>query len=981
MDADLPSRSRARFVPAGLNRLFLGLLTLLAFFGIQSRAHAQDTGSLGGVVVNGWDGRPLSGAIVTVRGTILAGTTDASGRYRLEGVPSGEHTVRFSKPGFAATTVSGVRIALGLASNLDGSMRPEFFELEEYEVTAEQFQDQAIEIIEQRQASTSFLDAISSEQFRRLGVTDAAQIITKLPGTTVVEGKFAVIRGLSDRYNITQLNGAQIPTADPYRVGAPLDIIPAAMIREVSVSKTFTPDLPGGFAGGLANLKTKSFPDKFLFNIEVGMEYNTQSTLNDNFLSYPGSPTDWAGFGTSTRAKPSALDGQTSQTLQPPPNRGTAVTPEQARLRQEQADNVQNALGSFQDYTFGGTAKAPPPNYGGNFSVGETIDLNGHDFGYFVSGVYRRRWFFYDNGEQNRYTYSREGIIPLREFQDTQATMEALWASVVNVAYEIVPEDHTLSFTFYWNQSGEDLTRRQVGYVDDDTTRVADLNTLYWTQRQIHAFQIQGTDHFERLHDLQSDWLISIANTSQDEPDLRYFNYFHQPDGSFATFGNSLPEPVWPTRFYRYINEDAIWSALNNQVPFKQWEDLEGFVKFGGAFNGSERQFNEDTFQFSGESGWEGQPLPFLATPNNYFTPENILYSTTTNRNGTVNYQFQRKFQQGVAPSFYEGQLQIPAGYAMAELPVTERFKFIGGARLESTYMSVVGGTGNTITNSLINQLDVMPGVSGAYQLVTNMNLRASFSQTVARPTYREIAPYRSYDPTGNEIIEGNPNLTMTDISNYDVRWEYFPQPGTVFSVSGFYKHLTAPIEKVAKTFGGGVVTFENRDEATLYGMELEANSKLSFVDDALEEFLVGFNFAYILSEVALTDTELRNKQVLFPDTPATRPLYDQSPWIVNFDFTFDHKATGTTATVSLGAAGPYIFLVDRGGPDIYQYPPLQLNFVVTQRLSDHWRLRLSARNLLNPDNLRTYGDEKTDPTYSINSLGASIAMILSYEY
>ena len=295
--------------------------------------------------------------------------------------------------------------------------------------------------------------------------------------------------------------------------------------------------------------------------------------------------------------------------------------------------------------------------------------------------------------------------------------------------------------------------------------------------------------------------------------------------------------------------------------------------------------------------------------------------------------------------------------------------------------MSVVGGTGSAITNSLINQLDVMPGVSGTYQLVTNMNLRASFSQTVARPTYREIAPYRSYDPTGNEIIEGNPNLTMTDISNYDVRWEYFPQPGTVFSVSGFYKQLTAPIEKVAKTFGGGVVTFENRDEATLYGMELEANSKLSFVDDALEEFLVGFNFAYIISEVTLTPTELQNKKVLFPDTPATRPLYDQSPWIVNFDFTFDHKATGTTATISLGAAGPYIFLVDRGGPDVYQYPPMQLNLVVTQRLSDHWRLRLSARNLLNPDILRTYGDEKTDPTYSINSLGSSIAMILSYEY
>ncbi|MCW5560201.1 MAG: carboxypeptidase regulatory-like domain-containing protein, partial [Verrucomicrobiae bacterium] len=352
------------------------LLLFLSLFEFLLQARAQENGSLSGGVVNGWDGRPLSGVIVTVRGTILAGTSDASGRYRLDGVPPGEHTVRFSKPGFAATTVTGVRVAPGLPTNLDGSLRPEFYELEEYEVTAEDFQDQAIEILEQRQASTSFLDAISSEQFRRLGVTDAAQIITKLPGTTVVEGKFAVIRGLSDRYNITQLNGAQIPTADPYRVGAPLDIIPAAMIREVAVSKTFTPDLPGGFAGGLANVKTKSFPDKFILNFEVGLEYNTQSTLNDRVLGYPGGPNDWAGFGTRARALPAELQGQSGQTLQPPRNARATDTAADAEARLNQANKLQSALGSFQDYTFGGTPETPPPNHNGAFSVGETLDLN-----------------------------------------------------------------------------------------------------------------------------------------------------------------------------------------------------------------------------------------------------------------------------------------------------------------------------------------------------------------------------------------------------------------------------------------------------------------------------------------------------------------------------------------------------------------------------------------------------------------------------
>lgn len=960
-------------VPHHLCRVLLIGLFLFAFRGLLS---AQETGTLAGIVVNNWDGRPLPGVVVTVRGTLLAGTTDGSGRYQIEGVPAGEHAVRFSKSGFAQTVATGVRVAPGLVRELAGSLRPEFYEMEEYEVTAESFEVQAIEVIEQRQSSMSFFDAISSDQFKRLGATDAAQILTKLPGTTVVDGKFAVIRGLSDRYNITQLNGAQIPTADPYRQGAPLDIIPASMIREVSVSKTFTPNLPGGFAGGLANLVTKSFPDKFILHVEVGLEYNSQATLNDEFLSYPGSPTDWAGFGTSTRALPSMLDGQTAADFRRPPPAPRNETPQQAEARRNQANKVQAALNSFPDYTFAGTPETAPPNYGGTFSLGDTLDLNGHDFGYFVSGVYRNRWTFYDDGIRARYRPTGVGsIAPYQYFTDTRAVNEATWASVVNLAYELVPEDHTISFTFYWNQNGEDTTRQQVGTVEN-VEQVVELNTLQWIQRQIHTFQVRGDDHFEDFLDLRTDWMVSLANTSQDEPDLRYFNYARQPDGSDPFFSNSIPEPIFPTRFYREINEDTKYGVLNNKVPFEQWAGLDSFVQFGGAFNGSQRAFTEQTFQFNGATGWGSPP-----TPNNYFTPGNLLYTTQVTARGT-NYVFQRWFQEGLAPAFYNGQQQIPAGYAMLELPLVERLKLSGGARLENTYLTIEGAGGAAgATNSLINQLDVMPALSSTFQIVTNMNLRASFSQTVARPSYRELAPYRSYDTAGDEIVQGNPGLQMTSIDNYDLRWEWYPQPGAVISVSGFYKYLENPIEKVALTFGGGIVTFENRQDANLYGVEFEANSSLGFLDDSLEEFSVGFNFAYIKSEVELTPTELANEQVLFPDVSPTRSLFDQSPWIVNFDLTYDHKASGTTATVSLGAAGPYIFIVDRAGPDVYEHPPMQLNFVVTQRLAEHWKMRFSARNLLNPDLLRTYGDSRDGAVYASFSAGVLLGVTLSYEY
>jgi len=951
-------------------------LTLLLLVWTVSTVHAQETGTLSGMVVNSWDGRPLPGVIITVRGTVLATTSDVTGRYRLEGVPAGEHSVRFSKSGFAQATATGVRVAPGLVRDLPGALRPEFFEMEEYEVTAEEFQVEALEIIEQRQASTSFLDAISSEQFRRLGATDAAQIITKLPGTTVVGGKFAVIRGLSDRYNITELNGAQIPTADPYRQGAPLDIIPASMIREISVSKTFTPDLPGGFAGGLANIVTKSFPDKFFLQLELGVEYNTQTTLNPNFLASAGSPFDWAGFGEDTRALPSVLDGQTGSTLRRPIRAPANQTPAQAKQRADQANKLQTALNSFQDYNFAGTPQAPPPNYSGNFSVGDTIDINGHDFGYFVGGVYRRKWTFYDDGVQGRYRpIGVDTIAPYSQFQDTRGVMEVNWANVINLAYEIIPEDHTVGFTFYWNQSGEDTARRQVGHIENFEP-IVDLNMIQWIQRQIHAFQIKGDDHFEDFLDLRTDWLVSIANTSQDEPDLKYFNYGYPEYGVDPVFSNSIPEPIFPTRFYRTVEEDSIWAALNNKIPFKQWAGEESFFKFGGGYNGAEREFEEQTFQFAGTTGWGTPP-----TPNNYFTPGNLLYTTQTTTRGT-NYNFQRWFQEGISPASYSGERDIPAGYAMVELPVAEDWKLLGGARLENTYLTIKGDGGAAGTaSSIINELDVMPALNATYSIRTNMDVRASFSQTVARPSFREMAPYRSYDPSGNMIIEGNPNLIMTHIDNYDLRWEWYPKPGAVLSVSPFYKTLRNPIEKVALTFGGGIVTFENRQEAQLYGVEFEANTRLDFIDDALDEFSTGFNFAFIQSEVRLTATELANEKVLFPNVSATRPLYDQSPWIVNYDFTYDRKASGTTATISLTAVGPYVFIVDRAGPDVYAFPPMQLNFVVTQRLAEHWKLRLAARNILNSPQVMSYGDQEGGPIYSSSTTGILIGLTMTYEY
>lgn len=248
----------------------------------------------------------MPGVIVTVRGTTLATQTDATGRYELKNVPIGDQVLRFSKSAYASAVVTDVRVLLGQTTTVNGNLRPEFYEMEEYEVTAEEFTEQTEQIILERQQASALMDAIGADQFSKVGAGDAAEALSKVSGASVTGGKFAVIRGLADRYTFTTFNGVDIPSADPDRKAAQLDLFPAKFISRIDVSKTFAPDMAGGFAGGLINIVPRSFPEKFEFEMEAGLGYNTQASLRDDFPMSDRGATDWLGIDDGTRALPGA---------------------------------------------------------------------------------------------------------------------------------------------------------------------------------------------------------------------------------------------------------------------------------------------------------------------------------------------------------------------------------------------------------------------------------------------------------------------------------------------------------------------------------------------------------------------------------------------------------------------------------------------------------------------------------------------------
>ena len=503
-----------------------------------------------------------------------------------------------------------------------------------------------------------------------------------------------------------------------------------------------------------------------------------------------------------------------------------------------------------------------------------------------------------------------------------------------------------------------------------------DTSVLSWTERELSAYQLRGHHEFPSLLKSESDWLVSLAGTGQSEPDLRYFSFYAKPLGNGTTrydFSNNI-QPTYPTRYFRDLSEDSVSFKLDETVPFDVWRDLEGKVKGGYFLNRSDRTYEERSFQY--QSGNSFAPFTSDGDPNGLLTDANL----SANSKG----QFDRYVANYPVNFDYDGQIDVTGWYGMLDVPVWEKVRLIGGARLEHTDLSVLTLNKNNGARSQagIDQSDVLPALSLVWTLVTNMNVRASVSQTIARPTYREISPSVTFDFVGGDQLVGNPNLQISQVRNYDLRWEWFPRPGEVLSASLFYKQIDAPIEKTLLGTDSRI-TYVNSEAATLMGAEIEARKKLDFISDHLEDFSLGFNFAYIQSEVPRTRLELANRaRYLFPAS-AKRPLFDQSPYIANMDTTWSNERLGTSATLVFGYSAERLAFVNLDTPDIYEQPTPQLDLILSQRLGARWKAKFSAKNLLDPEIKRTYDFDAggSEVVYSSHRRGMGFKLGVTFEY
>lgn len=924
------------------------ILIISALFLMTGSLLAQN-GIIRGTVADGESGEALLGATVIVfqDGQQKGGAyTDLEGKFNLK-LPAGNYTIQTRFISYVTDTSAVITLAAGETKVMDVLMLPETAANEDLavDIVARKNQASNVTLFNKKRNAIQTMDGVTSELFQRTGANDAAAAVSQVTGVTVEGGKYVYVRGLGDRYSKTILNGAEIPGLDPNRNTVQMDLFPSNLIDNIIVYKTFTPDLPGSFTGGLVDVKTKDFPDKFTLNVSASSGYNPNANLNDNFIGDVEGSRDWLGMDDGSRDRPFIAS-----------ENGNLTTIPNFDTDNEVKQNIDEISKSF-DKNWAPVVNPSGLNQSYRISVGNQylFGEKNRAFGFIASLSYNNSYRYIENQIENRWRNTSNAQIgnianslnSEINLAGPSAEHEILWGGLIKLSYK-PSENHKVSFNYLHNQSGNNRARTLTGGIPkDDPAITFETRVVGFLERAIDVMQLQG-EHAFAEGKLKADWSASYAISSQNEPDLRFFsNSLIEEDGvtNYDVDISIYPEP---NRFWRELEETNGDFKLNFELPFLIKEN-ESKLKFGGAYTFKDRTFMENRYNIalgSDAEGYEGDIA-------DYFRDSNLGIVDTVTRGNFTRYDLGLYYQDASeARNNYTGEQDITAAYVMGVLGLSDRLKVTVGARLESTFIETIAGNDSI---GRIEENDLLPALSGVFALNDKMNLRAGYSRTLARPTFREFAPFASFDFVNDALLVGNPNLQRTLVDNADLRWEWYPTFSELVSVSLFYKNFSNPIERVLDLRAQNPqFEFRNVDNGLAYGLEVELRKNFSFLAEGLRKLELGANVALINSRIDIAQQELEGIRAIDPTREARRPMFGQSPYTVNAELAYiDPEVTGLKISLNYNIFGERIAVVGGTDPNIFEQPRGLMNFTLSKTFK-RFTVTARARNILDPQYLFT---------------------------
>lgn len=793
--------------------------------------------------------------------------------------------------------------------------------------------------LDEKRASLVVAETLGAEQIARTGDSDAATTLKRVTGLTLVDGRFVYVRGLGERYSSVTLNGAQIPSPDPTRRVVPLDLFPTDLLDGVVVQKGYTPDMPGEFGGGAVQLRTRDVPTKFFLRLNGTLGYQQGTTFKDGYR-YSGGDHDWTGHDDGSRELPDSLAQATSGgrvlRAQTPLNPDGATPAELERYGEDVA-----AAG------FDTTRESMAPETGLSGAIGNRWDFeDAGKFGVIAAFRYNQAW---DRNEEIRRTFtaSNAGLEPadVLAVDDTRRNVD--FSAFLNLGYELNPQ-HRFNATSVLLRQTEDRTKLSTGIQDDQDARFTELR---WTENQLFAQQFGGNHLFPGAGDLSLDWQYTWARAMRDEPATRKYRYDRNDDGSYSFSQRSDSNQLT----WSELDDHQRDLSVKAKLPF----DFDGTtldLSFGGDRVERNRDASIRSFSFSAAGPLARDPdllrLPIdrILDPS-HIGPDGFVLTETT-----------------LPTDNYFASQDLTAFFVGVDANIAAKYRFAVGARREKNDQKVTTfSLSNPEAPPVVAGEDAtqtLPAAAFTWAYSADAQLRASYSETLSRPDFRELSPAPYIDPLLDVQVVGNPALESASIKNYDVRWEYYFSPVESISVGAFLKEFESPIEKTRLPGTGTLLTLDNAQSARNYGIEFDVTKGLEFVADwpgfrsihgDWANWYVGFNYARIKSSIAL-DPDRASFQ-----TNLHRPMQGQSPYVTNLQLGHQSGDGSSEATLLYNVSGRRIAAVGVAGqPDIYEEPFRQLDFQYRRQFDEAWTFKLRLRNLLDPEVRYSQGPEKT---------------------
>lgn len=887
-----------------------------------------------GVVIDQKSKETLIGAVVTVDGTNVKAITNIDGNFQIDGLDKEKkYTLYINYVGYKTQKIDGVQ-----AKDADQviALQPDEQQLKEVTVTAVERRNTDAAMIQVAKNSPVIVSNVSAQEISRTQDTNAGEVIRRVPGVSLIDDKFVMVRGLSQRYNNVWVNGGAVPSSEADSRAFSFDIIPSSQIDNLTIVKSPTAEYPADYSGGFIIVNTKEIPAENSFNIAVGGNWNTSSAFQ-NFSYSKGSGTDFLGFDNGLRS----LNGGIHAALNPQLNaNGKPV-----------GDYATSLLGNGLNNDWLVKNRKPLGDLKLAASLNQRWMLGGRTLGMLAALNYTNEYRTYENMENNLYgIYDAANDKPnyLRHSVDDQYNNNVRLGAMLNFTFLSKDGNHKYQLKNIFNQLATSrYTWRDGVSAQSNLERSAEY---YYRSRTTYNGQLTGKHTFTSD---ALDWSIGYAYANRHLPDRRrYLIDDALESGVYAlSTGNDI------SREWTQLDEHILSLGVNDKHHFK-FGNFEPDLQVGAYGEYRSREYQTRNFIYNWNVSDNNMPSDFRHSD----IP--TLLSSEANMGYDKLYLLEEKQMR----NNYRGHNTLGAGYLALSLPFG-KLGIHAGVRFEHNDMELISNSRDYEKSESSRHYktdDVFPSLNTTYKISDQHQVRLSYGRSINRPEFREVSSSVYYDFDLASNVQGNTELKNCYVDNLDLRYEWYPSRGELISLAVFYKHFDSPIEWTYTVAGGTdlIYSYKNAKSANNYGVELDIRKNLGFI--GLKDFSWSFNGALIKSKVQF---EKGAKE-------EDRPMQGQSPYLINTGIFYKNAPLKMDIALLYNRIGKRIIGVGRSEgstgddsnsrvPHSYEMPRNTIDFSLAKKFGEHLELKLNVRDFLAE---KIYYKQFADVTYSDGS-------------